>query len=972
MVIGRSTECATLDTALRTARDGQGSGVFLCGEPGIGKTRLAAEATGRALDAGMVVLRGRCSTTGPPVPFRPLTEALFSLVRTADPSLPRRLGPYRPVLGRLVLDWSDGNTPTHDGALIVLAEAVLRLTSILGEDRGCVLAIDDLHDGDVETLAVLEYLLGNIADQPVMVLAGLRSVPSPAMDVAAAATRRDEAVRLDLRRLDEREVSELVAECLGSASGSRTPVPEEVNRQIFVSSAGNPLMVVELLNSVLASGDLVSDAAGWRLVNSIRPRVSLALAETVAQRAERLGADGVRLLSVAAVVGQSFPVSTVQRVVGLSDRELIGHLRAAVTEQLLLPDDRGPDWYAFAHPLTAEAMLAQLTPADRAEVARQAADAVIAEHPDLPGEWCHLAASMRLGAGQLWEAAELHVLLSRRALAEGALGTAVATMGDTVRLLGKERDDPRHQQEYSEILEVLLVALAESGQFDRAVQVADELSSIGADRDVTHRIERHVRLAWAAQVAGRWSEGAEQVQAARALLPVDAKEQSTATVDAVDAYLTMFGPVPDRVRRSEELARRAVAGAERIPLPDTVCQALYAVGFAVRDRDIAESDRCFHQMLAVAAENHLTNWRNYALVGLGGNAWLAEADPTGLQRAHRQSLRTGSISLALNSAGVLCLDAALRGDFQRAEATVAECLAETRRIKLVAVVRYALMVRAVLAGQRADRRAMRAAITEFEDSGGDQSSEVRLVKGLAQVFCALLEEDRAGAVVLLDEIAADQARQQSIFYLSGQFGLKLLLDVLAGRAGRAEHAEIERGAPGRMRWNRQFVALAEAVLLGREGRPAEAEAAVKLAQEAAAPFATAGPLGLRLVAEAAIEDNWGRPGEWLQAAEEHFHRAEITPVAGACRTLLRRSGATVRQRRAGTERVPDVLRQLGVTSREYEVFELLPARLGNKALGARLHISVRTAEKHVASLLAKIAVPDRAALIEYAARLLSD
>jgi DNA-binding NarL/FixJ family response regulator len=56
-----------------------------------------------------------------------------------------------------------------------------------------------------------------------------------------------------------------------------------------------------------------------------------------------------------------------------------------------------------------------------------------------------------------------------------------------------------------------------------------------------------------------------------------------------------------------------------------------------------------------------------------------------------------------------------------------------------------------------------------------------------------------------------------------------------------------------------------------------------------------------------------------------------------------------------------------VTVREYEVYVLLVQRLGNKAMAARLHISPRTVEKHVASLLAKMALPDRAALAEQAA-----
>jgi AAA ATPase domain len=105
-LVGRATEIEEIERALQDAGRSSGSAVFVTGEPGIGKTRLAAEAVGRALDAGLVVLRGRGSTTGPAVPFRALTEALLSLARTGGHELVERLGPYRSVLGRLIPDWA--------------------------------------------------------------------------------------------------------------------------------------------------------------------------------------------------------------------------------------------------------------------------------------------------------------------------------------------------------------------------------------------------------------------------------------------------------------------------------------------------------------------------------------------------------------------------------------------------------------------------------------------------------------------------------------------------------------------------------------------------------------------------------------------------------------------------------------------------------------------------------------------------
>src|SRR5437763_15479997 len=94
-------------------------------------------------------------------------------------------------------------------------------------------------------------------------------------------------------------------------------------------------------------------------------------------------------------------------------------------------------------------------------------------------------------------------------------------------------------------------------------------------------------------------------------------------------------------------------------------------------------------------------------------------------------------------------------------------------------------------------------------------------------------------------------------------------------------------------------------------------------------------LGLRLVAEEASEHGWGDPVTWLKEAEEYSHNTGIAAVASACRGLLRRIGAPVRQRRTGIDRVPQHLRAAGVTVREYEVLLLLADRLGNRNIASR-------------------------------------
>jgi DNA-binding CsgD family transcriptional regulator len=439
----------------------------------------------------------------------------------------------------------------------------------------------------------------------------------------------------------------------------------------------------------------------------------------------------------------------------------------------------------------------------------------------------------------------------------------------------------------------------------------------------------------------------------------------------VAALLIMGGTGSERLRDAETLARRAADAAERAALPAIACQAWYAVGTLARERDLAEARRYFERVRVLADEHRLGIWRIYALCALAGSDWLDRADTALLRETEQEALRVGAITAAHNMAAIQGLDAVLRGDYTVAVDRLKQSLTSVGRLRLASVQRYVLMALATLAAHQSRRTEMEHHLAEFRMIGGAQSQEYPLTLGLARTFCALLEEDLARARAELDMVVIAQAENPTTFYLAGPHGMHLLLNVLAGTAGWPEYTTVTETAPGRMRWNRQFSLLAHAVLLGRDGRIDEAEQAMAQAQERAEPFPMTRHLGLRLVAESAYADGWGDPVGWLRRAEDYFHQADVPAVAIACRGLLRRFGASVQQRRSGTDRVPADLRERGVTVREFEVFELLARRLGNRGVADRLHISPRTVEKHVASLLVKTGQPDRQKLMEFATGRLS-
>lgn len=956
-LVGRDREQQRLTRALQAARARRGGAAFLVGESGIGKTRLLNEVADLATEADMRVWRGRGSTVGPTVPFRPIAEALMSGFRGRSAPDAPELAAYLPSLSRLVPDWSDGAAVEAGESLLVLAEGVLRLLVTCGREHGLLLALDDLQDADAETLFVVEYLVDNLAESRVLVLATVRAGSSPAAELVRAVDRRCAGTVLELRALDRYAVCCLAAACLGAAPGQ---VHAAVTELLWHNSAGNPFVVEELVRELYECGALANDGRDWRLADEHVGQLPMALLHSVGKRLDSLGDGGRSLVSAAAVLGHRFSTSVVQQVTDTADRDLVSHLQAAQAAQLVVPDDTWSDWYSFRHPLIAEAVSRTLAPATVVRIARQAADAVRSSHPDLPGEWCVLAGELLLTAHDPTGAGALFATAGRRALVSGALGTAVSLLAKAADLLAGHSDAAAR----AHVLEDLVRALGESGQFHRALAFAG-----GLDAGLQWTARLHAQLAWAANLAGRVEDGLAQVRAARSLLGSRADPAGRAALDAVEASLLLGGSGRDSGRRAESLATDALRVAEREGLPDVACQSLQVLGVVVRDRSLVEAESLLERAREWTEQHDLPLWRMHVLIRLGVHHMVADGDGLTLELARTEAGYTGATAVHCVLTSIVALHHVLCADFDTAQNELADATTTMARLRLPDLTVHGYLGLAVLSGHRADRKAMDEALAMMPV--GNPAPEGALILGLAKAFCSLLEEDGDRARRELRAAAEFEERNHVRLRLSGRHGLRMLLEVLAGGLAETTFRDMAARAPAQLRWNRQFVLLAEAVLLGRSGKPQAADRMVEAATAAGRPYPVAWHLAIRLVAESAANDGWGEPVVWLRDAEEYFHQASVPAVAGACRALLRQVGAVVPQRRTGLDYVPPELRGFGITAREYDVLRLIADRMGNKEIGRRLHISPRTVEKHVARLIAKTFRPDRAALTEYAATLRS-
>lgn len=316
---GRDAELRAIRASLTGPR---AHGVLIAGAAGVGKTRLAQEASGFLEGKGWHLLPARTSGSGAGLPLAALAGLLLS------------------DAGR-----SPGGSPAL--SLDPIQRALLGLRKLAARSRS-ILIVDDAHLLDEASAAVVHQV---VVEGALPVLATVRT--GEAVPDAVTALWKDAGVRrVDLAALAPADVDALVAAGLGG------PVEGRTLRQLREASGGNPLFLRELLASV-REGGLVDRSGGvWRLVGPLGavPRLRELLQDRLAttEPAER---DALELLAV----GQPLPVRAALGLIGdqilerLERRGLVTVATAGRRQSLRL-----------SHPLYAE-LLREATP----ELARQ-------------------------------------------------------------------------------------------------------------------------------------------------------------------------------------------------------------------------------------------------------------------------------------------------------------------------------------------------------------------------------------------------------------------------------------------------------------------------------------------------------------------------------------------------------------------------------------------------------------------------
>lgn len=384
-LIGRGEAIERLLAACDRMQGGEAQCVSIVGEAGAGKSRLLAELFARLEGDGRFaatgVRRAACSSLGEPTygTFGALFREAYR-VEESD-SLERARGKLQEGLRALGADADEADAVAQVlNYLLGIQEArprdiepeqlqrqITMAARALVERRlarqPVMLVIDDLQWADAASVDLLQEVLEQLADRPLMLLVSQRP------DARALRTVRAEHTTIELGPLGDEDARALVSHLLGApADDGLAPVRDFVAAR----AGGNPLFVEEIVRSLAGRGLLMRENGRWVCQQRCEAvDVPPTLYGLLLSRIDRLGAEERRTLQEAAVLGAEFDGMLLQGIAS-EPRSAAQALARLASADLIRAD--GPDGqrWRFTHALLHEVAYQNLLLARRTELHRRA------------------------------------------------------------------------------------------------------------------------------------------------------------------------------------------------------------------------------------------------------------------------------------------------------------------------------------------------------------------------------------------------------------------------------------------------------------------------------------------------------------------------------------------------------------------------------------------------------------------------
>lgn len=965
-LVGRGAEMDQLATRLSHAARRQGGVLFLVGEAGIGKTRLAHEALGLAREQGFLVLEGCAYALEGRLAYASILAAFGPFLRRLDPARQSRLVSGLPDLGRLFADLRlPAPAPLGDPALekLRLFEAVARLLERLAREAPVVLFLDDLHWADAASIELLHYLTRGIADQPVFVLGTYRAeeidTARGLRSLVASLRRAGLAREAVIARLGPDAIAEMANGLLDSGS------PGELLTLLNARAGGTPLFVESLIRALIDANQLRKLGESWTLETDLEPVLPPDIRDLILERLQHLDATERRILDLIAVSGGAVPHAVLHEAGAWSDEVLLKVVRHLHTIRLVIEDVSSAEVaYTLTHPLIQEVVYTELP-----EMARRQAHAAFATALERvrPDDLDRLAHHYRAAGPPVDPDRTLEVLLAAGERAYGLYANDQAARHFGAAL-GFIREGRR-----SELLPSVLERLGEAwervGETAAAIAVWSEAQTLHERaRNVSLLVRLHRRLALA-----EWDRGhfdIAQAHLAAGIQALAGSEPSAELAELLHVQVILLRRRGD-FNGMSAAAQNLAALAERLGSRRVLAEAYLAGGD--NDLDVVAARKLAQRGLTEAelADEPLLVQRAHDILalfayGLGEHPVARHHAMLSLALARQ----LGAPTLEVYPRNRLVLVDLMAGKWDEALRESTEIVATARRLGFARGIAGALGMRALVQVYRGDLDEAAACLAEAHEVFGGGTILDRNIFSQVAITEMMLALERADAAGIL---AAAKRLDQLLAASDFQLWVQALLAEAQVMVGKPEHAlTIVQDFMAHIPPDNVFATALGNRIKGLAhqalGQPGEALACLAEAYRAfeavAMPFdaararlewatlvvATDAPLAVPAVQESLVV----------------FERLGARRYVRRARSVLYKFGARPRStphRSKGTTTL---------SSRELEIVRLVAEDLTNAEIAERLIISPRTVTTHLDRIYTRLGINSRTALVRYAieARLL--